>query len=262
VQRKESARRPFEADIQLRPRRLRAQQLEPCRSAGPRLHDYSIPQTTGPAASPSCVQASWATYHPELGCHKLSSSSSRSSCNRCRPQNLLPLGSASVHSESWAHQHRPHFTASRRSPPHPHLSLIRMVPSAVVCTFNVCLFTFERRWGAADVDDTTSAAMPHMNGFTSRERMSGARFGGSRRRKMLCYRSACLRKIEEESMKPSATNKQEQWTAWIWIWRWINSILNGPRNISKQAHDDFFSIFFTSVFSQRQQILTHRVLTY
>ncbi|OAX35484.1 hypothetical protein K503DRAFT_773429 [Rhizopogon vinicolor AM-OR11-026] len=182
-------------------------------SAGPRLHDYSIPQTTGPGGitqlRPGLLGVPTA---PNSGATSSPVPVPAAPATDADAQNLLALGSASVHSESWGSPTSSSFYGVSSFPSasasvsysgwsHPRSSVRSMSASSHSSDDGE----------PADVDDTTSAAMPHMNGFTSRERMSGARFWWKSEEEDAVLSFSVPEEIEEESMKPSATNKQEQW---------------------------------------------------
>ncbi|KAG1734208.1 uncharacterized protein EDB91DRAFT_1147009 [Suillus paluster] len=177
-------------------------------STGPRLHDYSIPQATGPGGITQLRPGL-------LGVSTTPNSRAPSSpvpvpvapATDADARNLLALGSASVHSESWDSPTSSSFygvssvpsasaSLSRSGWSHPRSSVRSMSASSHSSDDGE----------PADVDDITSANM-HMYG-----RVSGTRFRWKSEEEDAVLSFSVPEEVEEENVGPGVKKKsEEQW---------------------------------------------------
>ncbi|KAG2130680.1 hypothetical protein DEU56DRAFT_815107 [Suillus clintonianus] len=177
-------------------------------STGPRLHDYSIPQATGPGGITQLRPGL-------LGVTTTPNSRAPSSPvpvptapTDADARNLLALGSVSVHSESWGSPTSSSFygvssfpsasaSFSRSGWSHPRSS-VRSISASSHSSDDGEL---------ADVDDITSANM-HMYG-----RVSGTRFRWKSEEEDAVLSFSVPEEVEEECVGPGTAKKksEEQW---------------------------------------------------
>ncbi|KAG0702547.1 hypothetical protein DFH29DRAFT_920836 [Suillus ampliporus] len=176
-------------------------------STGPRLHDYSIPQATGPGGitqlRPGLLGVSTTPSRASSSPVPVPTASATDADAR----NLLALGSASVHSESWGSPTSSSFygvssfpsasvSLSRSGWSHPRSSVRSMSASSHSSDDGE----------PADVDDITSANM-RMYG-----RVSGTRFRWKSEEEDAVLSFSVPEEVEEENVGPGVMKKsEEQW---------------------------------------------------
>lgn len=126
-------------------------------------------------------------------------------------QNLLALGSASVHSESWG---SPTSSSFYGVSPFPSVSASLSYsgwshPRSSVRSMSASSHSSDDG-EPVDVDDSTSAYL-RMYGFHSRERVSGTRFRWKSEEEDAVLSFSVPEEVEEESMRSTAVKRQEQW---------------------------------------------------